>query len=279
MASSSAMRAAGAVARLAWARAAQGAPGVAGAPALTQLLPALAQARPRGGWGCGDAWTGVMGPSGRHLATDGGETRRTGGAQAGDSSGDDDAGPRAAGVAADEAAGSSELSELQALLDKAQEEATSFKDRWQRSHAEMQNLIARQAREKETMQTYAVQKFAQSLLEVADNLESAAKAVPPEVLQPGAELSAEKALAYLRALLEGVQATERVLLKTMASKGVERIETAPGDAFDPNAHEAMSTVPAATPDAKPGSVAIVWQSGYKIHDRVLRAAKVIVVQE
>jgi hypothetical protein len=36
-------------------------------------------------------------------------------------------------------------------------QAASFKDRWQRSHAEMQNLIARQAREKETMQTYAVQ--------------------------------------------------------------------------------------------------------------------------
>jgi hypothetical protein len=39
----------------------------------------------------------------------------------------------------------------------APSQASSFKDRWQRSHAEMQNLIARQAREKETMQTYAVQ--------------------------------------------------------------------------------------------------------------------------
>jgi hypothetical protein len=58
-----------------------------------------------------------------------------------------------------------------------------------------------------------VQKFAESLLEVADNLESAAKAVPREVLQEGADVPADTALKYLRALLEGVQATERVLLK------------------------------------------------------------------
>jgi hypothetical protein len=59
----------------------------------------------------------------------------------------------------------------------------------------------------------AVQKFAQSLLEVADNLESAAKAVPSSIVQQGADVPAETALKYLRSLLEGVQATERVLLK------------------------------------------------------------------
>ncbi|KAF6262565.1 GrpE nucleotide exchange factor [Scenedesmus sp. NREL 46B-D3] len=128
------------------------------------------------------------------------------------------------------------------------------------------------------MQTYAVQKFAQSLLEVADNLESAQRAVPAAVLQPGAEISTEKALGYLKALLEGVQATERVLLKNMSTKGVERIATAEGDEFDPNTQEAMTTVPAAE-GKKPSTVANVWQSGYKMHDRILRAAKVIVYQE
>lgn len=58
-----------------------------------------------------------------------------------------------------------------------------------------------------------MQKFAESLLEVADNLESAARAVPQAVLQEGAEVPPEMALKYLRSLLEGVQATERVLLK------------------------------------------------------------------
>jgi hypothetical protein len=64
-----------------------------------------------------------------------------------------------------------------------------------------------------------LQKFAQSLLEVADNLESAQRAVPATVLQPGAEISTETALGYLKALLEGVQATERVLLKVSGACG------------------------------------------------------------
>lgn len=51
------------------------------------------------------------------------------------------------------------------------------------------------------------------MLEVADNLESAQNAIPRDVLQQGAEVPAEKALGYLRSLLEGVQATERVLHK------------------------------------------------------------------
>lgn len=61
-----------------------------------------------------------------------------------------------------------------------------------------------------------MQKFAQSLLEVADNLESAAKAVPSSIVQQGADVPAETALKYLKSLLEGVQATERVLLKVGA---------------------------------------------------------------
>lgn len=174
-----------------------------------------------------------------------------------------------------------DAAELQALLAKTQEEAAAFKDRLQRSQAEMANLIERTKREKETLQTYAVQKFAQTLLEVADNLESAARAVPRELLaeQQAAAVAPEAALKYLRALLEGVQATERVLLKTMGSQGVSRIPVAEGDAFDPNTQEAMSIIPATSPQQTPGTIANVWQSGYKIHDRILRAAKVIVYQE
>lgn len=52
--------------------------------------------------------------------------------------------------------------------------------------------------------------------------------------------------------------------QTMASKGVERIETAEGDAFDPNTQEAMSTMPSPGPDKKPGTVANVWQVGHGV---------------
>lgn len=220
-----------------------------------------------------NAWT-------RLFAKGAGPGKQQGGAAAADSASGEPA-SSSSGDEAESAAAAADLdvAELQELLVKAQEEAAAFKDRLQRSHAELQNLIARTNREKETLQTYAVQKFAESLLEVADNLESAARAVPQDVLREGAQVPADTSLKYLRALLEGVQATERVLLKTMGGKGVTRIETAAGDGFDPNTMEAMTTVPCPGGDAKPGTIANVWQSGYKIHDRILRAAKVIVYQE
>lgn len=171
------------------------------------------------------------------------------------------------------------VEELQQLLTKAQEDVAKNKDSLQRAYAEMENLRARQARETENLKVFAVQGFAKSLLEVADNLESAQKAIPANVFQPGADVPADKALGYLKSLLEGVQATERVLHKLMAGKGIQRIETAEGDEFDPNSHEAMSTIPRPSDDKKSGTVGVVWQSGYKMHDRVLRAAKVLVYQE
>lgn len=45
----------------------------------------------------------------------------------------------------------------------------------------------------------------------------------------------------------------------MASKGVTRVDVSEGDAFDPNTQEAMSTLPAQGPDAKPGTIAVKWQ--------------------
>eukprot|EP00878_Enallax_costatus_P003368 GHUV01003577.1.p1 GENE.GHUV01003577.1~~GHUV01003577.1.p1 ORF type:complete len:323 (+),score=73.35 GHUV01003577.1:126-971(+) len=254
---------------------------------ISSVLPACTQvAAARMPWAAISAWT-TQAPSGSRSyaknhsqasADSAGSSEAAEQQQASASSSGNEEGPAAAGQAAmDE--GTATIEELQSLLTRAQEDAASFKERWQRSHAEMQNLITRQAREKETMQTYAVQGFAKSLLEVADNLESAQKAIPSNVLEQGAEVPAEKALGYLKSLLEGVQATERVLHKLMASKGVERIATAEGEEFDPNSHEAMSTVPRPNQNKKSGTVAVVWQSGYKMHDRVIRAAKVLVYQE
>lgn len=60
-----------------------------------------------------------------------------------------------------------------------------------------------------------------------------------------------------------LRAQRFVFSQLMAGKGVERIGTAEGDEFDPNSHEAMSTVPRPNPDKKPGTVAIVWQVGIR----------------
>ena len=75
------------------------------------------------------------------------------------------------------------------------------------------------------------------------------------------------------ALIEGVQATLRVLLRTLERFGVRRI-SALGERFDPNLHQAVMEVD--DPAQRPGTVTQVVEQGYTIHDRLLRPARVVV---
>src|SRR6266705_486325 len=86
----------------------------------------------------------------------------------------------------------------------------------------------------------------------------------------GAELR-ESADAGVKALIEGVELTEREFLKVLEKRGVQKLEPL-GAKFDPNFHQAMYEVPDAS--VPPGTVVQVVQSGYTIGDRVLRPALV-----
>jgi molecular chaperone GrpE len=77
------------------------------------------------------------------------------------------------------------------------------------------------------------------------------------------------------AVAEGMEATLRLLLQVLEKFGVTRVEAA-GQPFDPEAHEAIMTQPSA--DAEPDTVIAVVQAGYRIHDRLLRPARVIVAR-
>jgi molecular chaperone GrpE len=83
----------------------------------------------------------------------------------------------------------------------------------------------------------------------------------------------EAADAKIKALIEGVELTERELLKSLEKNGVKKFSPQ-GEKFDPNVHQAMYEVP--TSDQPPGQVAHVIQAGYMIGDRVLRPALVAV---
>jgi molecular chaperone GrpE len=78
------------------------------------------------------------------------------------------------------------------------------------------------------------------------------------------------------ALLEGAQATLRLLRAAFEKFGIETLDPA-GQPFDPQLHEAMSLAPAA--DAAPGSVLVVMQKGYRLKERLLRPARVVVAGE
>jgi molecular chaperone GrpE len=147
-----------------------------------------------------------------------------------------------------------------ALLAK---EAADLKDRLLRTLAEMENLRRRTEKEVADARTYGVTNFARDILAVADNMERALKALDDEIR--------EKADAGVKALLDGVELTERELVKVMEKHGITRLEPQ-GQKFDPNLHQAMFEIPDATVPS--GTVVQVVQPGYKIGERVLRPALV-----
>ena len=86
---------------------------------------------------------------------------------------------------------------------------------------------------------------------------------------------AASATADPEAVIKGQQATLRLLDEALAAAGITEIDPK-GEPFDPSKHEALSMLPA--PHAAPNSVLEVIQKGYQLHDRLLRAAKVIVAR-
>jgi molecular chaperone GrpE len=142
-------------------------------------------------------------------------------------------------------------------------EAAEYKDRWLRALAEMENLRRRTEREVADARTYGVTQFARDVVTVADNMERALQALDDELR--------EKADTAVKALLDGVDLTERELLKVLEKHGVQKIEPK-GQKFDPHRHQAMFEVPDETVPS--GTVMQVVQAGYTIGERVLRPAMV-----
>jgi molecular chaperone GrpE len=142
-------------------------------------------------------------------------------------------------------------------------EAAESRDKMLRTLAEMENLRKRTQKEVADGRTYAIANFAREVLDIADSLQRALDAVPADTkaaADPG-----------LKALLEGVELTERSLLNTLEKNGVKKFDPS-GEKFDPNFQQAMYEVPDASVPA--GTVVQVVQAGYTIGERVLRPALV-----
>ena len=157
----------------------------------------------------------------------------------------------------------SQADEVSAL----REEIAALKERHLRALADAENTRRRAERERLDASQYAVTRFARDMLLVSDNLRRALDHIPPEV-----RASADPAI---KAVLDGVEATERELAATLERHGV-RVIDANQAKFDPNLHQAIAEVPA---EGKPaGSVVNVIQKGYVIADRLLRPAMVTVAR-
>jgi len=146
-------------------------------------------------------------------------------------------------------------------LAEARARAEEFKDQYMRALAELDNVRKRSAREVERAHKYGIERFASELLAVADSLEMGIEAVGRDAPE---------------AVAEGGRATLKLMLAAMEKFGISQV-CPEGEPFDPEWHEAMATQPSAS--MEPNSVMQVVQKGYRIHDRLLRPARVIVSRE
>jgi len=151
------------------------------------------------------------------------------------------------------------LNSLRSDLEKAQQDMLYAK-------AEVQNVRRRMEKDVADARAYAATGFARDVLTVSDNLSRAVEAIPADLHDD----------PRLKALVTGIEATQRELEKVFAQHGISRI-AAVGLPLDPNQHQAMLEVP--TAEAEPGTVVQEMQSGWMIRDRLLRPAMVGVAKK
>jgi molecular chaperone GrpE len=148
----------------------------------------------------------------------------------------------------------------ESIAAQLEREVADQKDRLLRTAADFDNFRKRAAREKAETWGRAQGDLIQKVLDVIDDLGRVAHLDP-------AQTSAE-------ALHEGVGLVERKFLRVLEGVGLERLDPS-GQAFDPNAHEAVMTTPTPSLDLD-GTVAMVFQAGYRLHGMLLRPARVSV---
>jgi molecular chaperone GrpE len=153
---------------------------------------------------------------------------------------------------------------LQQLLEELKVANADLRDKLLRNMAEMENFRRRSEREKADLAKYAVSDFARDMVSIGDNLRRAIEAVKKDAIEKD---------PVLKTLVEGVEVTERELLKVFERYGITRFDPT-GEKFDPHFHEAMIRVD--VPNLPANVVVQVLHAGYKIGDRVLRPAAVIV---
>lgn len=162
-----------------------------------------------------------------------------------------------------EATESAEVSDELSELEKVTAEKAALEDQYLRAQAEIANITKRNRSEREMLQKYRSQDLAKKLLSSIDNLE---RALATEVTDDqGASLK------------KGVEMVLESLLNALKEEGIEEIPATKGTAYDPNVHHGVQTVPASE-ELPADTIVEVFQKGYKLHDRVLRPAMVIVAQ-
>ncbi len=160
-------------------------------------------------------------------------------------------------------AGDQKTAKMRDRISILEQQLKDAKETVLRTHAEMDNTRRRAERDVSQAHKYGNEKLLKALLPILDSLVHGLE---------GEEPKDEK----LKSMWDGMQLTLGMFEKTLTDFKVEFIAPAKGEAFNPEFHEAMTMIQ--DPDAKPNTIVQVFQRGYILNGRVMRAAKVIVSQ-
>jgi molecular chaperone GrpE len=152
-----------------------------------------------------------------------------------------------------------ELLQMEKALIKAEEELVSHRDAMLRMQAEMDNLRKRLIRDLEKSRKFALERIMKDILQVRDSLELG--------------LETDSGSATAEQLREGQALTFKMLDKVLQDHDLEMIDPV-GEAFNPEFHQAMTVLP--SEEFEDNSVMEVLQKGFKLHDRLIRPAMVVV---
>ena len=150
--------------------------------------------------------------------------------------------------------------ELESALQQTQKEAESFRDKWLRAAADLENYRKRAQREREEVEKFANEKLLKDLLPVLDDIDRALG------------MTGENVSAEAQKVVDGLRLVQKKFVAQLEKHGVTTFESV-GKAFDPSLHEAVQQIHAEMPA---GSVAVELQRGFLISGRLLRPALVTV---
>lgn len=157
------------------------------------------------------------------------------------------------------------IPEVEEILEKLQKENEELKDKYLRSSAELDNFRKRTIKEKAELIKTAAEKTLLSILPIIDDLERA-----------DAEMEKDMTDEQWFACLEGYRVISNKFIGILEGLGLEKIDPK-GEMFDPEIHEAISMRPVESPSNK-GRIMDCVQPGYKLGDKMIRFAKVVVGQ-
>ena len=145
-------------------------------------------------------------------------------------------------------------------IESLEVELDEIKDRLMRSLADKENLRKRSEKERREAEVYGGTKLARDLLSVYDNMGRALENIDESLKEQA------------KALVEGIELTQRELISVFKKHKIEQIKPEIGEKFDPKWHQAMFESP--VPETKKGEIIQIMANGFRISDRLLRAAQV-----